>query len=134
MLGLINLGTLVLLGYIDFVSYKIPNVILCGWLGTVMILKDYRYTTPIEIFLTVIGVLIATGSYIPLRRIVRCSAGDFKLFAVLTVAMGIDDMLTILIITLLITTLPLVCGVRKVPVAMTTGLGYIAFLLSRRNV
>ena len=129
MLGLINLCTLILLGYIDFKSYKIPNVVLCGWLGTILIVHHIGCTTPKIIISTVIGSLIVTGSYIPLRRIVKCSAGDFKLFAVLTVAIGVDDMLAVLTITLLIGLLPLVYGVKKIPIAFVTCLGYIAFLI-----
>ena len=130
MLGL-NLSTLMLLGYIDFKSYKIPNVILCGWLGTVLILKIIESTTPGTIIPTVIGALIVAGSYIPLRRIVKCSAGDFKLFAVLTVAIGIDDMLITLFFALLIGVLPLASGIKKIPIAFVTCLGYIAFLIKR---
>lgn len=130
MLGLINLCTLILLGYVDFKSYKIPNVVLCGWLGTILIIQHTGCcTTPRIIIPTVIGSLIVTGSYIPLRRIVKCSAGDFKLFAVLTVAIGVDDMLAVLTITLLISLLPLVYGVKKIPIALVTCLGYIAFLI-----
>lgn len=131
MLGLINLCTLILLGYVDFKSYKIPNVVLCGWLGTIltMYLIIGYCTTPRIIIPTVIGSLIVTGSYIPLRRIVKCSAGDFKLFAVLTVAIGVDNMLAVLTITLLIGLLPLVYGVKKIPIAFVTCLGYIAFLI-----
>ena len=128
-LGLINLSTLILLGCIDFKSYRIPNEILCGWLGTILFIHHIGCTTPRIIISAVMGAFIVIGSYIPLRRIVKCSAGDFKLFAVLTVAIGVDDMLNILLFSLLIGLLPLACGVKKIPIAFVTCLGYIAFLI-----
>lgn len=131
MLGTLNVITLIALGYIDYTSYKIPNVILCVWLGTLLFYFFPNGTTPGEIIPTVIGAFIVAGSYIPLRRIVRCSAGDFKLFVVLTVAIGVDDMLTTLAISSVTSLFPLACGVKRLPMAFITCFGYIAFLLSK---
>ena len=128
-ISIMNLCSLATLGYIDYKIYKIPNVILCGWLGTTIALTKLGCVTPRDIHETVMVVCMVTGSYIPLRRIARCNAGDFKLFAVLTLVSGVDCMLTTLFITLLITLLPFSCGVEKVPIAFTTYFGYIAFLL-----
>ena len=129
MIRLVNTITLAALGLIDFKSYKIPNVVLCGWLGTILYIFNLECTTPSSIIPRILGALIVTGSYIPLRRIVKCSAGDFKLFAVMVVAVGADDMLNTLMITLITCLFPLASGVRKVPVAFVTYFGYIAFLL-----
>ena len=134
MLGLINLSTLILLGYIDFVTFKIPNVVLCGWLGTCILFHLIGCTTPQDIDSSIIGIVIVAGSYFLLKRIVSCSAGDFKLFAVLIVAIGLDNMITTLTITLLISLYPLVCGVKRNPLAFTACLGYIAFLLNGQKV
>lgn len=134
MLGLMNLMTLAVLGYTDFVSYKIPNAILCGWLGTLIFFYYLGSVTPRDIIPIMFSALIVSGSYIPLRRIVKCSAGDFKLFAVLTVAIGLDNMLTTLLITSLLGLFPLACGLKRIPIAFITCFGYIAFLLMNLEV
>ena len=121
--------SLAVLGIVDFKSYKIPNVILCGWLGT-MVFKAIMFSvTPMITISSILYALIVAGSYIPLGQIVKCSPGDFKLFAILSIAIGITDMLTVLFITMLIALFPLASGIKKVPIAFLTFFGYIAFLL-----
>ena len=123
--------SLAILGIIDFKSYKIPNVILCGWLGTMAFDSLMFSITPKITISSIMDALIVAGSYIPLKQIVKCSPGDFKLFAVLTIAIGVIDMLTILFITMLIALFPLASGIKKVPIAFLTFFGYIAFLLMK---
>ena len=121
-----NVITLAVLGYIDYVNYKIPNVILCGWLVTTMVmLKDL---TPIKLS-TILVSLLVTGSYIPLRHIVKCNAGDFKLYGVLTVSKGLNDALWIILITQVFSVFPWASGIKKIQMASVTFFGYIAFLL-----
>ena len=130
MLEYINLCTLAVLGYIDYARYKIPNVILCGWFGT-LISMDLISGAISKIFIkSLIGMFIVAGSYIPLRLIFKASAGDFKLYAVIAFAVGTENMLKILFISSLISLFPLASGVKQVPMAFTTDFGYIAFLIS----
>ena len=129
MVRLVVLLSLAMLGIIDFKSYKIPNVILCGWLGTIVFNRLLFSITPKVTIISIMGAIIVAGSYIPLRQIVSCSPGDFKLFAILTIAIGGKKMLTVLFITMLIALFPLASGVKKVPIAFLTFFGYIAFLL-----
>ena len=117
MLVATNIMTLTTLGYIDYWYYKIPNVILVGWAMTIVSIQS------------IVFALVIAGSYIPLRQIVKCSAGDFKLFAVLGLACGSHITLVICLITMLISLIPLSGGAKKVPIAFTTLLGYTAFLL-----
>lgn len=128
MLVATNIMTLTTLGYIDYWYYKIPNVILVGWAMTIVSIQSINSTIPITTSSIVLALVIA-GSYIPLRQIVKCSAGDFKLFAVLGLACGSHITLVICLITMLISLIPLACGAKKVPIAFTTLLGYTAFLL-----
>ena len=130
MLEYINLCTLAILGYIDYTRYKIPNVILCGWFGTLICMDLISGAISNKYIESLVGMFIVTGSYIPLRLIVKVSAGDFKLYAVIAFAMGIDNMLCILFISSLISLFPLASGVKQVPMAFSTYFGYIAFLLS----
>ena len=129
MVRLVSLSSLAILGIIDFKSYKIPNVILCGWLGTMVFDRLLFSIAPKITFLSMMDALIVAGSYIPLSRIAKCSPGDFKLFAVLTIAIGVLDMSIVLFITMLIALFPLASGIKKVPIAFLTFFGYIAFLL-----
>lgn len=121
--------SLAMLGIIDFKSYKIPNVILCGWLGTIVVDDLLFSITPKITITSMMGAIIVAGSYIPLRQIVKCSPGDFKLFAILSIAIGVTNMSTVLFITMLIALFPLASGIKKVPIAFLTFFGYIAFLL-----
>lgn len=121
--------SLAMLGIIDFKSYKIPNVILCGWLGTIVVDDLLFSITPKITITSMMGAIIVAGSYIPLRQIVKCSPGDFKLFAILSIAIGATNMSTVLFITMLIALFPLASGIKKVPIAFLTFFGYIAFLL-----
>lgn len=123
--------SLAVLGIIDFKSYKIPNIILCGWLGTMVFDSLMFSIAPKITILSIMDALIVAGSYIPLSKIVKCSPGDFKLFAILTIAIGITDMSTVLFITMLIALFPLASGIKKVPIAFLTFFGYIVFLLMK---
>ena len=125
------LVSLAVLGIIDFKSYKIPNIILCGWLGTMVFDSLMFSIAPKITILSIMDALIVAGSYIPLSKIVKCSPGDFKLFAILTIAIGITDMSTVLFITMLIALFPLASGIKKVPIAFLTFFGYIVFLLMK---
>lgn len=131
----INFLTLAVLGYIDYVRFKIPNVIICGWLGTFFIIKILS-SSPTN-FYTLITTLIAstlvTGSYFPLHHIVKCNAGDFKLFGVLTAINGLDDTLWIILITISFSVFPFAIGIKKIQIASYTFFGYIAFLFLRRG-
>lgn len=85
--------------------------------------------TPNTIIMKTVVAIIVAGSYIPLTYLVKTSAGDFKLFAVLSYVLGVDDMLATLFITMLISLFPLICGIKKVPIGFATYFGYIAFEL-----
>ncbi|MBR1453163.1 MAG: prepilin peptidase [Lachnospiraceae bacterium] len=123
--------TIGIIGIIDYKSYKIPNAILIGWLGVAVFIDVLNNITPNIIFTKLITGIIVAGSYIPISCFVKASAGDFKLFAVLTYVMGIDDMLATLLITMLISLLPLFSGIKKTPIGFVLYFGYIAFELLR---
>lgn len=137
MADLVSILTLAVIGYIDYASYKIPNVVLCGWLCTVVALIN-RSTpisseTTIYIAKTLLVSLLVAGSFIPLSHVVECNAGDFKLFGMLVATKGLDDTLLIILITLSFSVSPFAGGVKKIPIGFLTFFGYIAFLLFRRE-
>ena len=125
-----NLASLVCLGIIDFVTYKIPNVLLTGWIVTSIFINimDGTITISDTIQNAVFSLLVA-GSFIPLRHIVYCNAGDFKLYGVITVILGIKTAMVILFVTCVMSFFPLASGVKKVQLAFLTLFGYIAFLI-----
>ncbi len=123
--------TLCILGLIDYKKYKIPNVILLLYLGYFIAIDIFDRITPNIIIAKIAIVIVVSGSYIPISIYVKAAAGDFKLFAVLSYVMGVDDMLATLLITMLISLFVLTCGVKKVPIAYITYFGYIAFQLLR---
>lgn len=130
---IINVFTLAALSLTDIVSFKIPNVILVGWLGTLVFLKLLSFNG-IILKITIhimIGIIVVTGSYISLSRIVKCSAGDFKLYFVLAFGLGLENMMIVLFISACISLFPLLCGIKKIPMAIMTYFGYIAFLLMK---
>ena len=122
-----NLITLAILGYLDFKKNWIPNVILLGWIIT-MIFSLIIVSTPINPSSVALS-LVVVGIFFPLRQIVECNAGDFKLFAVLMLALKPMDSLLICFIAMLISLYLLASGIKKVPIALTTFFGYITFLL-----
>ena len=132
MLSKINLITLTTLGYIDFKTFKIPNSILCGWILTITFI--YLISTISFNINSLIGASLIILIYYPLRKVVKCNAGDFKLFAVLMLTDTPYRVLQVCFISMLISLIPLVSGVKKVPVALTTLFGYGAFLLTNIGV
>lgn len=122
-----NIFSLAILGYIDYKIYKIPNVILVAWVTSICVINLYS-AIPLNAQTIILSGLTA-GMYIPLRQIVRCEAGDFKLFAVIVLATGPNYALSICLISMLISLIPLASGIKRVPLALTTFFGYIAFLL-----
>ena len=128
---LLNVITLAILGVIDYKTYKIPNIVLMGWVLTILTVATIE-TIPIEPqSLILCGV--TAGMYFPLRQVVKCSAGDFKLFAIIVLAMDLHCALITIFISMLISLIPLACGVKKVPLALMTLFGYTAFLLLKRG-
>ena len=126
LLILANVITLTILGIIDFKIYKIPNIVLVGWVITIFIMFRLN-TIPIKTQSLVLAGL-TTGIYFPLRQIVKCNGGDFKLFAVIMLAMEPYSALATIFISMILSLIPLVSGVKKVPMAYTMLLGYTAFL------
>ena len=126
LLILANVITLTILGIIDFKIYKIPNIVLVGWVITIFIMFRLN-TIPIKTQSLVLAGLTA-GIYFPLRQIVKCSGGDFKRFAVIMLAMEPYSALETIFISMILSLIPLVSGVKKVPMAYTMLLGYTAFL------
>ncbi len=127
MLGSYNLITLAALGYIDLKKFKIPNVILAGWLVTIII-ENIISTTPITQS-SIISSFATVGIYYPLRQAVKCSAGDFKLYAVMMLTDTPHNILIVCLISMFLSLIPMVCGLKKIPIAFMTLFGYIAFLL-----
>lgn len=124
---LLNIISLATLGYIDLKTYKIPNAILMGW--TLAIISNHVICSiPLSIH-TLISAFLTAGMYIPLRQVVKCSGGDFKLFAVIMLATGPTSALIICLISMTISLIPLACGLKRVPIAFLTFLAYTAFLL-----
>lgn len=136
--NLVNVITLAVIGYIDYASYKIPNVVICGWLCTIVALKINRSTpisseTTMYIVHTLLVSLLVAGSFIPLSHVVECNAGDFKLFGMLVATKGLEDTLLIILISLSYSIFPFAGGVKKIPIGFLTFFGYIAFLIFRKE-
>lgn len=127
MLMPLNILSLTILGYIDYKTYKIPNIILLAWAVSAYVVRLYS-AIPISAQ-TIILTGLTAGMYFPIRQIVRCQAGDFKLFAVIVLATEPSNALSICLISMLISLIPLTSGIKKVPLALMTFFGYIAFLL-----
>lgn len=122
-----NLITLAILGYLDLKKKWIPNVILCGWIVT--IITCFRVVrTPINSSSIALS-LIVVGIFYPLRQIVKCSAGDFKLYAVLMLALEPMESLMVCFISMIVCLFPLASGIKTIPVAFATFFGYVTFLL-----
>lgn len=124
-----NLITLAILGYIDFKKKWIPNVILLAWIATLMAISLLALT-PFNPS-TVLTSLVVVGIFYPLRRMVKCSAGDFKLYAIIMLASEPEDSLCICLISMILSLIPLASGIKIVPIALMTFFGYITFLLLR---
>jgi Flp pilus assembly protein protease CpaA len=124
---LLNVITLTILGVIDYKTYKIPNVVLIGWVMTTLFVIQLG-AIPIKTQ-SIVLCGITAGMYFPLRRIVACYAGDFKLFAAIMLAMDLHSALITIFVSMIISLIPLACGVRKVPLALMTLFGYTAFLI-----
>lgn len=122
-----NVMTLAILGYLDLKKKWIPNVVLLGWAATI-ITCFLIGTTPINPSSVILS-LAVIGIFYPLRRIVKCFAGDFKLYAVLMLAMEPKDSLWICFISMLISLFSFASGIKVVPMALVTFFGYITFLL-----
>ena len=128
---LLNVITLTILGVIDYKTYKIPNIVLMGWVITILTMFHLQ-SIPIKTQ-TLVLCGITAGIYFPLRQIVVCYAVDFKLFAVIMLAMDIHSALIVIFISMLLSLIPLACGVKKVPIAFMTFFGYTAFLLLKNG-
>lgn len=131
LLMLLNIISLSILGYVDYKIYIIPNIILLAWAVSTYVIHLIS-AIPISAH-TIILAGITAGMYIPLRQIVKCEGGDFKLFAVIVLATGPNYALSICLISMFISLIPLVSGIKKVPLALMTFFGYIAFLLLRKG-
>lgn len=124
---LLNIVSLAILGYTDYKIFKVPNIILVAWVVSIYVIHLLS-AIPINTQ-TIILSGITAGMYFPLRKIVRCEAGDIKLFAVIVLAVGPNCALSICFLSMLISLIPLVSGIKRVPLAFMTFFGYIAFLL-----
>lgn len=125
-----NVVTLACLGIIDFVTYKIPNAVLIGWIVTSIFINNLGGTITIDDNIkNVLFSLLVAGSFIPMRHIVYCNAGDFKLYGVLTAIIGVKNALIVLFMTCIMSFFPLASGVKRVQLAFVTYFGYIAFLI-----
>lgn len=124
-----NLITLAIIGYLDLKHNRIPNAILLGWVITLIFCFLLVITpfNPYSVFLS----LAIVGIFFPLRRIVMCYAGDFKLFAVLMLALEPKESLCICFLSMIISLIPLASGIKYVPLGLTTFFGYVTFLLFR---
>ena len=122
-----NLITLAIIGYLDLKQRRIPNAILLGWFITI-ICCFILAATPFNPFSVVLS-LVTVGIFFPLRLIVKCSAGDFKLYAILMLTLKPEESMGITFISMLISLFPLAGGIKYVPLGLTTFLGYVTFLL-----
>lgn len=128
----VNLLTLCVIGVIDYVKYKIPNEILVLWLIANTITIIINSTTAFKtIMLSAFAFFLVAGSIIPLSFIVKCSAGDFKLFGTLAAVLGLENSLKVIFISSIISIFPLASGIKKIQLGFCTFIGYIAFLLLR---
>lgn len=127
MLVATNILTLTILGYVDYKIYKIPNVIIVAWLTTILVIR-LICSTPIT-KVSIISALVTAGIYFPLRQMVKCEAGDFKLYAVLMLASEPINALMICFLSMIFSLIPLAGGVKKVPISLVTLFGYTTFLL-----
>ena len=124
-----NLVTLAIIGYLDFKEKRIPNAVLLGWIATI-ITNLSIVGTPLNPSSVAMS-LVTVGIFFPLRRIAKCNAGDFKLYAVMMLSLEPQDSLYISLISMMISLIPLASGIRYVPLGLTTFIGYVTFLLLR---
>ena len=121
-----NIISLAVLGYLDLKQKRIPNAILLGWIATI-ITCFILAATPIDPSSVAMS-LVTVGIFYPLRRIVKCCAGDFKLYAVLMMALKPKESLCICFLSMLMSLYPLASGIKLVPLASVTFIGYVTFL------
>ena len=131
MLVVFTIISLTALGYIDYKIYKIPNAILLGWLLTILV-NCLNSIVPIRTNM-VVSALVTVGIFYPIRQVVKCNAGDFKLYAVMMLTDDPFNILTICLISMIISLVPMAVGVKKVPLALMTLFGYITFCLFIRR-
>lgn len=131
MLVVFTIISLTALGYIDYKVYKIPNAILLGWLLTILV-NCLNSVVPIRTNM-VVSALVTVGIFYPIRQVVKCNAGDFKLYAVMMLTDDPFNILTICLISMIISLVPMAVGVKKVPLALMTLFGYITFCLFIRR-
>lgn len=131
MLGVFNIISLAALGYIDYKIYKIPNAILLGWILTILV-NCLNSVIPIRTNM-VVSALVTVGIFYPIRQVVKCNAGDFKLYAVMMLTDDPFNILTICFISMIISLVPMAVGVKKVPLALMTLFGYVTFCLFIRR-
>ena len=124
-----NIVTLAILGFLDLKKHLIPNAILLGWIIT-LIFYIFISATPINPSSIVLS-LVVVGIFFPLRQIVKCNAGDFKLYAIMMLIHEPMDSLWICFLSMIISLFPLASGNKLVPLALTTLFGYVTFLLLR---
>ena len=124
-----NLITLAIIGFLDLKHNWIPNAIILGWLTTIFF--GFNIVS-IPVNPSSVGLsLVTVGIFFPLRRIVKCCAGDFKLYAVLMLTMEPSDSLGVCFMSMAISLIPLASGIKYVPIGLTTLFGYVTFLLFR---
>lgn len=134
MANVINLISLASIAYIDYKRYKIPNVLICGWMLTLTHLASQNgVTNMVSISKTLIASLLVTGLYFPLRQIVNCNAGDFKLFGGLAVSLGLSNALKVIFISLSFSVFPFASGMKKIPIGFLSFIGYVTFLVFSRK-
>lgn len=102
---------------------------MLGWIATI-ITNLSIVGTPLNPSSVAMS-LVTVGIFFPLRRMVKCSAGDFKLYAVMMLSLEPQDSLYISLISMMISLIPLASGIRYVPLGLTTFIGYVTFLLLR---
>lgn len=134
MANVINLISLACIAYIDYKRYKIPNVLICGWILTLTHLASQNgVTNMVAISKTLIASLLVAGLYFPLRQIVNCNAGDFKLFGGLTASLGLSNALKVIFISLSFSIFPFASGMKKIPIGFLSFIGYVTFLVFSRK-
>ena len=124
-----NIVTLAILGFLDLKKHLIPNVVLLGWILTLIFIL-FMSATPINPSSVILS-LAVVGIFFPLRQIVNCNAGDFKLYAILMLIHEPTESLWICFLSMIISLYPLTSGNKIVPLALTTLFGYVTFLLLR---
>lgn len=128
---IINILALSLIAYYDKKFYKIPNFILVFTIIINIILRNIfeKYLILNQLINLIFIILGSFIIFATLKLFINIKAGDIKLFSLMIFLEGTDLGLKIVFITLLISLIPIMKGVKKVPLGVANIIAYTAFYI-----